>query len=292
MITNKTERKQKLKESKGITLIALVITIIVLLILAGVTIATLTGENGILNQANKSKISIEEARIEEEIKLALIKVNASKQINDNQDKDKATLLKEELQKNDTDVEVSTNEINGKGLITKYKGQYYWIDDNNNIEKEQDLHGVNLLEVGNWKLTNGVDFWAKRDLESAGAFWEKVDEHVRTGYDTHRYVIRYSNNTLIDWSKYETITVTFKQIQPETATMVLTGIGFGNGEKIEGYKGPSLKRVSANAGILSTTTIKLKEQTNLPTIPTFIYWQNAVWYPGQTCEVELYEIRLD
>ena len=55
MRTNKTERKQKLKESKGITLIALVITIIVLLILAGVAIATLTGDNGILNQANKAK---------------------------------------------------------------------------------------------------------------------------------------------------------------------------------------------------------------------------------------------
>lgn len=40
-----------MKNQKGITLIALVITIIVLLILAGVTIAMLTGENGILNKA-------------------------------------------------------------------------------------------------------------------------------------------------------------------------------------------------------------------------------------------------
>lgn len=43
-----------MKEQKGITLIALVITIIVLLILAGVSIAMLTGENGILNQAVKA----------------------------------------------------------------------------------------------------------------------------------------------------------------------------------------------------------------------------------------------
>lgn len=43
-----------IKEQKGITLIALVITIIVLLILAGVSIAMLTGENGILNQAVKA----------------------------------------------------------------------------------------------------------------------------------------------------------------------------------------------------------------------------------------------
>ncbi len=43
------------KAQKGITLIALVITIIVLLILAGITIATLTGENGILGKANTAK---------------------------------------------------------------------------------------------------------------------------------------------------------------------------------------------------------------------------------------------
>ncbi len=39
---------EKILKEKGVTLIALVITIIVLLILAGVSIATLTGDNGIL----------------------------------------------------------------------------------------------------------------------------------------------------------------------------------------------------------------------------------------------------
>lgn len=41
-----------MKKSEGITLIALVITIIVLLILAGISIATLTGDNGVLKKAN------------------------------------------------------------------------------------------------------------------------------------------------------------------------------------------------------------------------------------------------
>ena len=54
------------KDMKGITLIALVITIIVLLILAGVTIATLTGNNGILAQATKAKGETENATKEEE----------------------------------------------------------------------------------------------------------------------------------------------------------------------------------------------------------------------------------
>ena len=47
-------RKRKQKLNKGITLIALVITIIVLLILAGITIMSLTGENGVLKKADNS----------------------------------------------------------------------------------------------------------------------------------------------------------------------------------------------------------------------------------------------
>ena len=52
-------------KSKGITLIALVITIIVLLILAGVTIATLTGENGILTRASDIDVETRAASVEE-----------------------------------------------------------------------------------------------------------------------------------------------------------------------------------------------------------------------------------
>jgi len=58
-----------MKKEKGITLIALVITIIVLLILAGVTIVTLTGDNGILQQADKAKMLTEIGEIEENVKL-------------------------------------------------------------------------------------------------------------------------------------------------------------------------------------------------------------------------------
>ena len=43
------------KEEKGITLIALAVTIIVMLILAGITITTLIGEGGIINQAKKQE---------------------------------------------------------------------------------------------------------------------------------------------------------------------------------------------------------------------------------------------
>ena len=55
-----------MKKNKGITLIALVITIIVLLILAGVAIAMLSGENGILRKAAEAKTKTEEAQKEEQ----------------------------------------------------------------------------------------------------------------------------------------------------------------------------------------------------------------------------------
>ena len=61
----------KIKE-QGITLIALVITIIVLLILAGVSIAMLTGNNGILTQAQRAKELTEISSEEEYINLLII----------------------------------------------------------------------------------------------------------------------------------------------------------------------------------------------------------------------------
>lgn len=60
-----------MKDQKGITLIALVITIIVLLILAGVTIAMLSGDNGILTNANNSKTETLKGEAIERINLAL-----------------------------------------------------------------------------------------------------------------------------------------------------------------------------------------------------------------------------
>ena len=61
-----------LKQQKGITLIALVITIIVLLILAGVSIKTLSVNNGLLNKVESSKKITNESTVLEEVKLQLL----------------------------------------------------------------------------------------------------------------------------------------------------------------------------------------------------------------------------
>ena len=64
--------KTKFKKNKGITLIALVVTIIVLLILAGISITMLTGQNGILNRAGEAKTTNGVAQGEELIKVSVM----------------------------------------------------------------------------------------------------------------------------------------------------------------------------------------------------------------------------
>ena len=64
--------REKIKQKRGITLIALVVTIVVLIILAGISIGVLTGDNGIIDQAHTAKEDTEIASWEEQIDLAII----------------------------------------------------------------------------------------------------------------------------------------------------------------------------------------------------------------------------
>ena len=78
------KKTKETRKNRGITLIALVITIIVLLILAGVSIAMLTGNNGILTQAKLAKENTQTAKEQEE--KSLDKINSyinEKTIKDN-----------------------------------------------------------------------------------------------------------------------------------------------------------------------------------------------------------------
>ena len=63
--------KFNFEKNAGITLIALVITIVILLVLAGITISMLTGQNEILRRTSEAKDKTEEAQIEEKINLAI-----------------------------------------------------------------------------------------------------------------------------------------------------------------------------------------------------------------------------
>ena len=60
-----------MKNSKGITLIALVITIIVLLVLSGVSLSLVLGDNGVINKAQNATTETRNAEEKEKIEMAV-----------------------------------------------------------------------------------------------------------------------------------------------------------------------------------------------------------------------------
>ena len=122
----RNEEENILKGKKGITLIALVITIIVLLILAGVSIAMLTGNNGILSQAQNANEQTDIGKEKEQIALAYNGIKTKKEGGDVT----AGELDTELKANGTEATASGN---GTLAITfSDSDRTYTIDINGNI----------------------------------------------------------------------------------------------------------------------------------------------------------------
>ena len=167
------------KKEKGITLIALAVTIIVMLILAGVTIATLTSENGIINQANIVKEKNKVAKTEEEAKLEYSNLILEKQMEGHGEETELSDVIEKLEENGYE----TGEKDGKNYI-KIGEHYYEIKLENaqvSIAKER----TEGITVESSKIT------AKQIAQTAdktGIYGEKVTNYTcsnTTGVSTWR-----------------------------------------------------------------------------------------------------------
>ena len=97
------------KENMGITLIALVITIIVLLILSGIVIGTLNGNNGIIENTNKAKRDTEISDWEEKIEIAIVKTEGAKN-NPTMDDIIEELIEDEIISDSSKVNMETGAI--------------------------------------------------------------------------------------------------------------------------------------------------------------------------------------
>ena len=133
----------KVKENRGITLIALVITIIVLLILAAVSIATLTGQNGIITQAQNAKKQNEYATAKEKVNASIIAASSRSKKGD-LDADK---LIEQI-KNRGGTASKTN--NGFPVNATVDGKNFKIDGDGNIGVPQDRTGLKVGDYINYK----------------------------------------------------------------------------------------------------------------------------------------------
>ena len=119
-----------------------ILNIIVLLILAGVTVATLTGDNGLLTKAGEAKKASEQANLEEEVKLALIEGQTDKYFNSNsniQDKLKSIFEKSYGQGN---IDVTKAGKNYKVKVKNTK-TVYRIKSDGTVEKYEEMAPTNV-----------------------------------------------------------------------------------------------------------------------------------------------------
>ena len=123
------------KNKKGITLIALVVTIVVLIILAGISIGVLGGEDGLIEQAKKAK---EETEISEEKELlgrATVQA-AGKDVYGNIEEE---ALQKELDKEAGEGKAEVTDIGEEfEVIFKEKDRYYIVDKDGNIGNAQEI----------------------------------------------------------------------------------------------------------------------------------------------------------
>ena len=180
------------KKERGITLIALVITIIVLLILAGISIVMLTGENGILARARNSKERTERIQVIETAKLdilgkqtenkgdlseeELIDILTSDNYNTKgtlSDNNEETIFQKTLTSNDGKYQILVSEIyNGDLKNTKVVAGLYNADTAELIYSWEEL-----LELGNIITVNGTTL--TRNAFNVGNIMVKlvVDESI-------------------------------------------------------------------------------------------------------------------
>lgn len=112
------------KKQLGITLIALVITIIILLILSGIAIASLTN-SGLFDKAKESKKVSIKSQAEEEVKLAVSWLVIEESQKEMTQDEKRTELETELKKSESNSTVSKS---GTGFLANHRGYNFEIDE--------------------------------------------------------------------------------------------------------------------------------------------------------------------
>ena len=177
----------KIKQEKAITLIALVVTIIVLLILAGISISMLTGQNGILNRASEAKEKTGTSNVEEQRKLA----QAEALIN----LEDTTYQGVTISKGFAPTKIDGEDSVDKGLVITdgYGNEYVWIE----VPKTEAVYkktGINVTSFTD-------DEYAKieEDLHTYTNVYRKGTGYSDTWYDASGDV---NEKNLSDWYQNE------------------------------------------------------------------------------------------
>ena len=218
-------KKENARSIQGITLIALIITIIVLLILAGVVISLTIGERGIFNTAQKSALEYGKSQAKEEIELAIAEIE-TEQLANGETTNLQILASGKLSDKlgGENVELEDGAITGL-----YKDYEYTIDENLNVTVGEKIKDGNEFQsaleypiltqngIVNAKSKNGKYYLDKNVDPKAG------DAIGKQAYDGDK-VTYYRQTERNDWVK--------KYIKVNSSaygkTINIVGVSDGNG----------------------------------------------------------------
>ena len=213
-------RKKIFKSTKGITLIALVVTIIILLILAGVSIAMLTGNNGVLTQAKSAKEKTGEKGEQERVNLAASSAMTLGM---------GTITTENLNKAIQDEFGAGKSVTGTGPWT-YQGEYakYKIEKAGTVAIQKPLPKTAEGQAKGTQIENPASYGenptAQATADGTGKFFAKpndatyVDGTVDTGV-----VIKDKNNNEWVWVPVDDPTIMYEESEAGTALAGDTGV---------------------------------------------------------------------
>ena len=227
----KEQRETKRKQANGITLIALVITIIVLLILAGVSIAMLTGENGILTQAQNASKQTEIAEEKEQIALAYNGAVTKKQSTDVTAED----LNEQFKANGVNNATASGENPITVTFTEEDGttRTYTIDANGNIA---EVKPPETAESGKYyEEDTEVKVGDETVAIPGGATVSGIDEENESVNDG--FVIYITNGETVDWSNPEAVQEKYDQfvwVPVKKAYVTVEEIGGDSIDNLKSY----------------------------------------------------------
>ena len=126
---------QKIKNEQGITLLVLVITIIILLILAGITISAITGDNGLIRNTGQAKEETEIANEKEIIEKATVQAMGNNKYGNIEESE----LQEQL---DKETDIGKTEVSDVGdefeVIFHESNRYYTVDKDGNVEGAYEI----------------------------------------------------------------------------------------------------------------------------------------------------------
>ena len=173
--------KKILKMEKGITMVALVVTIVVLLILASITLATLSGDNGIIDKAKQSKEETEIAQWEEKIDAAIIDAEKKHQ-NPTLDDIIDELLKDGIIENESKVDRNTGAITTKEPIHTIEGKLDDYLDNKKPEEPDNPVLAEYTVTYNYSENEGTSADVQSMAVKEGESIDLTKKATKNGYD--------------------------------------------------------------------------------------------------------------